>query len=113
MRLSSIQPNYRNPASLKPSGIRFGHAPKPQPENTREWFSDLFFPRKETPCNDSACTDHDHENSALKDKNMVEKVCLWFKELADGFWKDLKIIYERLTLKPNQSTESSSKKQST
>jgi hypothetical protein len=112
MNLPSLQPNYRNPASLKPSGIRFGHTAKPQPENTQEWLSDFFFPRKETPCNDSACTEHDHENSALKDKNMVEKVCLWFKELADGFRKDVQVIFKYFTQKSSQSTESSSKKQS-
>jgi hypothetical protein len=112
MRLSSIQPTYRSSASLKPSGIRFGHATKPQPENTREWFLDLFCPRKETPCNDSACTDHEHENSALKDKNMVEKVCLWFHELADGFCKDLKTIFQYFTQKASQPAKANSKNQS-
>ncbi|WP_373531381.1 hypothetical protein [Vampirovibrio sp.] len=114
MTLSNLQSDYTSrPVILsRPSSPRFGHQPKPQPKDTKEWFTDLFFPRAQAPCHDSHCSDHqhEHENPAVKGKNRIEKVGLWFKELITGFWNDVKTVFQRLTQKNTPLAASSDTK---
>lgn len=93
-----IPSQFSRTASVPVSGrnqrpVLFGHAPKPQPEDTKEWaqtfFLDLFkphqiIPRKPDPTDPPA---------PLANKNVVQKVWLWFQALAQGFLKDLEDIW--------------------
>ena len=72
----------------------FGHAPKPQPEDTKEWLQtfalDLFKPHRIIPKKPGP----NDPPEPLADKNAIQKVFLWFQTLADSFFKDLRHIWQ-------------------
>ncbi|WP_303672898.1 hypothetical protein [Vampirovibrio chlorellavorus] len=75
--------------------LQFGHAPRPQPKDTREWLKtfalDLFMPHKVIPNK----PDPEAPPHPLADKNVLQKVGLWFQALVAGFFKDIKHMWEQ------------------
>ncbi len=95
LQIPASRAAYRpSPRRNEPS-VFFGHAPRPQPKNTQEWVKtfalDLFMPHKVIP-NKPNPTAAPHP---LADKNVLQKVCLWFQALVEGFFKDIKHIWEQ------------------
>lgn len=93
---------YRPSPTKHEQSVLFGHKPRPQPEDTQEWLKtfalDLFMPHKVIPNK----PDPEAPPHPLADKNVLQKVCLWFQALVEGFFKDIKHIWEqcRLEAKP-------------
>jgi hypothetical protein len=89
-RAASVPVSGRNQHS-----VLFGHAPKPQPNDTREWLQtfvqDLFMPHKVIPNAPGPTAPAD----PLADKNGLQKVFLWFQALFEGLFKDLELIWQR------------------